>query len=80
MVGGTRLLQGQLFGDTDEAVELRVERLDALQQVLGQFDGGKLLGSQAFGNLAQGQLVQAHYSITLGTRYRPFSTAGAMAW
>ncbi|MFD1693220.1 hypothetical protein ACFSHR_22100 [Azotobacter chroococcum] len=77
-VGGLGLGAGLLGGDSDEAVELRVERADAGQQGLGQLDGGEVLGGQAAGDLRQSQSM--HHSITLGTRYRPFSTAGAMAW
>src|SRR3990167_9013977 len=79
-VGGLGMAHGQLFGEADKAVELRVQRLDACQQVAAQFAGGKLFSGQGAGDLGEGQLLHIHYSITLGTRYRPFSTAGAMAW
>ncbi|MNZ91194.1 hypothetical protein D3C78_1101690 [compost metagenome] len=77
-VGGGGLGQRLVGGDGDEAVELRVELGDARQQGRAQLDGGEVLGGQAAGDLRQSQLM--HHSITLGTRYRPFSTAGAMAW
>ncbi|MNF33456.1 hypothetical protein D3C84_142710 [compost metagenome] len=77
-IGGLGLAEGQLCGDADEAVELRVESFDARQQLAGQFLGGELFGGQGAGDFSQGQSM--HHSITLGTRYRPFSTAGAIAW
>ncbi len=82
-VGGSGLRQRLLFGDGDETVELRVEPGDARQQGAGQFFGRKLLVGEAAGDLGEGQLMHVgilDHSITRGTRYRPSSTAGAMAW
>ncbi|MNN24111.1 hypothetical protein D3C81_1375290 [compost metagenome] len=64
-VGGTGLAQGQLVGDADEAVELRVELLDARQQGAGQLFGGKRLVGESAGDLGQGQLMHGRlYSLT----------------
>ena len=82
-VGGLGLLQREVLGHGDKAVELRVELLDAAQQALGQLGRGELLVGECAGDLGQGQLMHGGgfpYSMTLGTRYRPLSTAGAMAW
>src|SRR5690606_4696556 len=73
-VGGAGLFQGQLFGDGDETVQLRVKLADTAEQFAAQFFGGKLLGGQGAGNFGQGQLVHGKpfpYSMTFGTRYRP---------
>src|SRR5690606_7222243 len=82
-VGGLSLGQRLLFGDGDETVELRVEPGDARHQGAGQFYGGKLMVGEAVSDLGEGQLMHVgilDHSITRGTRYRPSSTAGAMAW
>ena len=44
-------------GDSDEAVELRVELRDARQQAAAQFFGGELFVGEATADLGQGQLV-----------------------
>ncbi|MNV50030.1 hypothetical protein D3C71_1420160 [compost metagenome] len=56
-VGGTRLAQGQVFGDADKAVDLWVELFDARQQRAGQLFGGKRLVGESAGDLGQGQLM-----------------------
>src|SRR5690606_41775919 len=81
-VSGFGLGDGLLFGDSNKAVQLWVELLDARQQRTGQLLGGELLVAKRAGDLGEGQLMHVgvlHYSITRGTRYRPSSTAGAMA-
>ena len=77
-VGGGGLRTRLLGGDGDETVQLRVELGDARQQGVAQLDGGEFLGGQAAGDLRQSQSMRR--SMTLGTGWRPFSTAGAMAW
>ena len=64
-VGGTRLVQGQVFGDADETVDLRVELLDARQQRAGQLFGRKGFVGESAGDLGQGQLMYGRlYSLT----------------
>ncbi len=82
-IGGLRLGDGEFIGDADEAVQLRVELFDARQQGACQLFGRKALLREVAGNLGERQVVHGgvlHHSITRGTRYRPSSTAGAMAW
>ncbi len=66
-----RLGDGQVFGEADEAVELRVERRDARQQNTSQLFGRKLFIGESAGDLGQSHLVHAGafpYSMTFGTR------------
>lgn len=82
-VGRAGLCQSQFLGDGNEAVDLRIEAGDAVQQTAGQLLGGELSLVQAASDLGKAQLVHVgflYHSMTRGTRYRPFSTAGAMAW
>ncbi|MNE46634.1 hypothetical protein D3C80_1409830 [compost metagenome] len=50
-VGGPGLADGQLFGDADEAVDLRVELVDPRQQGTGQLLGRKFLVGESAGDL-----------------------------
>jgi hypothetical protein len=91
LVGGAGLGQGQLPVHGDKGIEVRVP-LDAVKIPLRQFDRGKLAAAQAFDQLCQTLRVHERgsvrnmaelwrgcaYSMTLGTRYSPASTAGAM--
>ncbi|MNE43277.1 hypothetical protein D3C80_1374450 [compost metagenome] len=64
-VGGAGLADGQLFGDADETVELRVELVDPRQQGAGQLFGRKLFVGESAGDLGQGQLMHGRlYSLT----------------
>ena len=69
------LLQRNFRGDADKAIERRVMLLDTVQVVLRDFDAGKFSLRQPRTNLDDSS---GHYSITLGTRYRPCSTSGAI--
>ncbi len=57
----------------------RVGLVDASQEVLRDLDARVLAGLQAAPDLGDRRVVRSH-SITLGTRYSPASTAGALAW
>jgi hypothetical protein len=48
--------------------------------VVGERDGGGLAGVEGATQVGQGPLVPGAHSITRGTRYRPWSTAGATRW
>ncbi|VVN38605.1 hypothetical protein PS639_05220 [Pseudomonas fluorescens] len=56
-VSGFSLLERQVFGEADEAVELRIELGDARQQDFGQLFGGKLFIGETAGDLGQSQLM-----------------------
>ncbi len=56
-IGGFRLLEGQLFGEADETVELRIELGDTRQQDFGQLFGGKLFIGETAGDLGQSHLM-----------------------
>ncbi len=87
-IGGLGLLQRGLGGNGDIAIEAAIKLLDALEVVLGQLDARQRLALQGLGQFGQrffvhgSSLLSARqdYSMTLGTRYRPSSVAGAMAW
>ena len=64
----------------DQGIELVVFGRDTIEQRLGHFDRRKITGLEAGGEFAQAQRVDAHHSITLGTRYSPSLTAGAFSW
>ena len=56
-IGGLGLGQREVFGEADEAVDLRVELGDARQQGAGQFFGGEFLVGESAGDLGQGHVV-----------------------
>ncbi len=65
------LSDGQVFGEADEAVELRVERRDTRQQNAGQLFRRKLFFGESASDLGQSHLMHAGafpYSMTFGTR------------
>mgnify|MGYP006153459881 CR=1 FL=1 len=67
-----------VIANVQESAQVGVGR-NAVQRMLGQGDGGRLAGGQGLALLGQGQIMQRAHSITLGTRNRPPSWAGALA-
>jgi len=51
-VGSLRLCQRQLRVHGDEGIELRIERCDAIEVELRQFDAGDLAGSEGSAQFA----------------------------
>jgi hypothetical protein len=56
-VSGLGLGDGQVFGDGNEAIELRVQLGDTRQQVAGQFFGRKLFIGESASDLCQSHLM-----------------------
>ena len=74
-VGFRGLLQCQIFGDADVAVECRVMLGDAIQIVASYFNTGELAAGKTLADIIDCHWVDRHwadclrhYSITLGTR------------
>ena len=79
-VGGGGFGQ-RLFGiHRDEGIDRWIQRGDAVEILLGEFAAGNLLAGELRGERGKSTFLTWSYSMTLGTRYRPFSTAGATAW
>ena len=78
-VSGLGLGQCQVFVERQVGTEVLVF-LGARQQVLRGFDAGGLLVGNGGGQFGHAQAVELVHSITLGTRNRPRSTAGALFW
>ena len=74
-IGGLGLAQREVLGNTDKAVECRVMLRDTLQVVARDFHTGKLTAGKTLADFSD---RHRHYSITLGTRYRPSATSGAI--
>jgi hypothetical protein len=78
-VGGAGFREGALGIDGDEGVQGRVVRGNAAQVVLAELDAGGFSGRQQIGELFECSVCHDAYSMTFGTRYRPFSVCGATA-
>ena len=71
-----RACERRLMRHSDEGVQLRRVRVNALQIKLRQLDARELARRKAGGKFRQSLFVETH-SITFGTRYSPASTCGA---
>ena len=80
-VGGTRLGQRERGIGAQHRAELLVIG-QACEQMCRQFNAGHLFRGHRAAEFGHALLVQrgAHEPITLGTRNRPSSTAGALRW
>ena len=63
-----------------KSIQMRIERVDAIEERGRQLDAGQTLRRQRLRELGNGSGEHAFYSMTFGTRYNPLCTAGATLW
>jgi len=76
-VAGLRSNESWFTQDGDHCVQCRLVRIDPVQKAAHELNAREFPGPQPFRELCQRLGMHAH-SITLGTRYSPAATCGAL--